>query len=174
MEEEDTKVEDKFDPPSRKPSKIEERRILGKIIEILIISGMTNHIYRFNNKLRIQVNGGPTGLSLTGQVADCYMIDWDIKYIQKLKKYNIVLPLYSRFKDDILMATKRLKSGSKITNGELVIDETKLIEDESKSASRITFEILKEIAEEVDPMLKFIIDTPCNHDDEKIPFLDLK
>ena len=62
---------------------------------------------------------------------------------------------------------------AKITNGELVIDETKLIEDESKSASKITFEILKEIAEEVDPMLKFTIDTPCDHKCNQIAVLDL-
>ena len=102
------------------------------------------------------------------------MIDWDLKYLQKLEKYNILPALYSRFKDDILMATKRLKNGSKIVNGKVIIDESKITEDESKTASKITFEILKEIAEEVDPMLKFTIDTPCSHDDNKIPVLDLK
>ena len=50
----------------------------------------------------------------------------------------------------------------------------KIIEDETKSASKITFDILTEIAEEADLMLTFTIDPPCNHDDEKIPFLDLK
>ena len=147
--------------------------MLGKVIEMLIIAGMTNHVYRFNNQIRIQVNGGPTGLSLTGQVADCFMIDWDAKYLKTLEKYGIVPALYSRFKDDILLATKRLKNGSKIVKGNLIIDEERSLEDESKTGSKITFEILREIAEEVDPMLKFTIDTPCDHKCNQIAVLDL-
>ena len=145
-QEKNIKEDDKFEPPSRKPNKNEERRMLGKVIEMLIIAGMTNHVYRFNNQIRIQVNGGPTGLSLTGQVADCFMIDWDAKYLKTLEKYGIVPALYSRFKDDILLATKRLKNGSKIVKGNLIIDEEKSLEDESKTGSKITFEILREIA----------------------------
>ena len=55
------------------------------------------------------------------------------------------------------MATKRLENGSKIVNGKLVIDEDRKLADEGKEGDIITFEILKEIAEEVDPMLKFTI-----------------
>ena len=58
--------------------------------------------------------------------------------------------------------------------GKLIIDETKKIEDETKDASRTTFEVLKTIAEEVDPMLKFTIDTPDKQKDNKIAVLDLK
>ena len=122
---------------------------------MLIIAGMTNHVYRFKNKIRIQIDGGPIGLSLTGQVADCYMIDWDKRYLQRLAKYNLIPVLYSRFKDDILMAIRRLEKGTKIDDGKLIVDIEKKIEDELKSGSKVTFETLKEIAEEVDPMLKF-------------------
>ena len=141
---------------------------------MLIIAGMTNHVYRFKNKIRIQIDGGPIGLSLTGQVADCYMIDWDKRYLQRLAKYNLIPVLYSRFKDDILMAIRRLENGTKIDDGKLIVDIEKKIEDELKSGTKVTFETLREIAEEVDPMLKFTIDTPCNHKDNKIPVLDLK
>ena len=72
------------------------------------------------------------------------------------------------------MAIRRLENGAKIMEGKLTVDVEKKVEDESKSGSKVTFEILKEIAEEVDPMMKFTIDTPCNHKDNKIPVLDLK
>ena len=134
---------------------------------MLIVAGMTNHVYRFQNKIRIQMDGGPIGLSLTGQVADCYMIDWDTKFLQKLEEYKISPALYSRFKDDLLIATKLLPNGSKVVNGCLIIDEEKKTEDKTKSGSKITFEVLRDIAEEVDPMLKFTIDTPCNHENGK-------
>ena len=172
--EEEIESKEKFDPPLRKPTELEERKLLGKVVEMLIIAGMTNHVYRFKNSIRIQMNGGPIGLSLTGQVADCFMIDWEQKYMKTLEKYNLKPVLYTRFKDDILMAIKRIENGTKLNEGKLVIDETKKMEDETKNGSRKTFEVLKEIAEEVDPMLKFTIDTPDKQKDDKIAVLDLK
>jgi hypothetical protein len=166
--EEELESKEKFDPPLRKPTELEERKLVGKVVEMLIIAGMTNHVYRFKNKIRIQMNGGPIGLSLTGQVADCFMINWEQKYMTTLEKYNLKPLLYTRFKDDLLMAIKRIKNGTKLVDGKLVIDETMKIEDETKKGSRKTFEVLKDIAEEVDPMLKFTIDTPDEQKDNKI------
>ena len=100
---------------------------------VLGIAGMTNHVYRFNNSIRIQVNGGPIGLSLTGQVADCFMVDWDKRYLRRLEKYNLKPVLYSRFKDDILMAIKRLENGSKLVDDKLTVDVLKKDEDEAKA-----------------------------------------
>ena len=73
--------------PRRKPTKMEERTMLGKAIEIMIKTGMENHVYRFHNKIRIQKKGGPIGLALTGEVADCYMLNWDRKILEKVENY---------------------------------------------------------------------------------------
>ena len=35
-------------------------------------------------------------------------------------------------------------------------------------------EVLKDVAEAVDPILKFTIDTPCNHSDGEMPALDIQ
>ena len=35
-------------------------------------------------------------------------------------------------------------------------------------------EILKDVAESIDDMLKFTIDTPCSYGDNKMPALDIK
>ena len=47
--------------PIRKPTKMEERTMLGKATEIMIKTGIENHVYRFHNKIRIQKKGGPIG-----------------------------------------------------------------------------------------------------------------
>ena len=41
-------------PPVRKPTKVEERKMIGKVIEIMSIAGMENHIYNFGNTIRKQ------------------------------------------------------------------------------------------------------------------------
>ena len=65
----------------RKPTKAEERSMISKAVEVLIISCMKNHVYKFNNTIRIQSEGGPIGLGLTGEVADCTMIKWDKQFL---------------------------------------------------------------------------------------------
>ena len=70
--------------------------MLGKAIEIMMKTGMENQVYRFHNKIRIQKKGGPIGLALTGEVADCYMLNWDRKFLEKLKTIGIESFVYSR------------------------------------------------------------------------------
>ena len=102
------------------------------------------------------------------------MIDWDDKFIEEMKKFNINPKLFSRFKDDILLALRALARGTIIKGDKLIIDEDKKIEDEGKTSAIVTMEIVKEIAERVDPEIKFTIDTPCNHPDGYLPVLDTK
>ena len=65
--------------PKRSPSAKEQRKLFGKALEVMLITCMDNHVYQFENRLRIQKQGGPIGLKLTGEIADCLMIDWDKK-----------------------------------------------------------------------------------------------
>ena len=148
--------------------------MLGKAIEIMMKTGMENQVYRFHNKIRIQKKGGPIGLALTGEVADCYMLNWDRKFLEKLKTIGIKPLVYSRLKDDILIALEPLEKGTKYMEGKLINDAEKKVEDEHKSDTKMTMEVLKDVAEAVDPMLKFTIDTPCNYSEGKMPALDIK
>lgn len=77
--------EDLYEAPRRKPTKFEERKMISKSLEILIISCMKNHVYKFENKIRKQSEGGHIGLGLTGEVADCFMIQWEKECIHKCK-----------------------------------------------------------------------------------------
>ena len=147
--------------------------MLGKALEILIITCMKNHVYRFDNQLRVQANGGPIGLALTGEVAECYMMNWDKKFLRKTKDIGIEIDLYSRFKDDILISATDIEKGTRLVNGNLVLQEEKKIEDKDKTDEGFTMEIIQQVANEVDPMIKFTVDVPSNHKDNKLPVLDL-
>ena len=140
----------------------------------MIITCIDNHVYQFGNKARIQKQGGPIGLKLTGEIVDCLMIDWDKKLLEELKKYRMIPEVYTRFKDDIEIAIESLEKGSKLVGDKIVVDEDKKIIDETRSDNKITMDIIQEIANSIDPMIKLTVETPCNFKDGKLTVLDLK
>ena len=109
----------------------------------MLVTCMTNHIYQFENKYRIQKQGGPIGLKLTGEIADCIMIDWDKELLTKLKHFKMVPEIYTRFKDDIEVAIESLEKGFKLMEDKI---EEKRVKDENKSNTKVTMEIIQEIA----------------------------
>ena len=82
--------------------------------------------------------------------------------------------MYSRFKDDIFIAALNLEKGTKLEDGRLVVDMEKKEEDEEKCDDDVTMEVIRQVAAEVDPMIKFTVDIPSHHEDKKIAVLDLK
>ena len=160
--------------PRRQPTPKEQRTLFGKALEIMLITCMDNHVYQFENKVRIQKQGGPIGLKLTGEIADCLMIDWDKKLLSELKKYRMIPEVFTRFKDDIEIAIESLEKGIKLVENEIIIDENKKLVDENKSDSKVTMEVIQEIANSINPMIKLTVETPCNFEDGKLPVLDVK
>ena len=148
--------------------------MFGKALEIMIVLCMDNHVYQFENQIRIQKEGGPIGLKLTGEIADCLMIDWDKKLLAELKKYKMIPEIYTRFKDDITIAIESLEKGCSLVEGDIKIDGKKKEVDDTKTDSKVTMEFIQEIANSINPMIKLTIETPCNFKDGKMPVLDVK
>jgi hypothetical protein len=118
--------------------------MFGKALEIMIITCMDNHLYQFENKVRVQNKGGPIGLKLTGEIADCLMIDWDKKLLAELNKYRLIPEIYTRFKNDIEIATDSLEKGSRIEGDKITIDDNKKKEDEEKSNSKEEIQLVEQ------------------------------
>ena len=68
--------------------------------------------------------------------------------------------LYTCFKDDIEIAMDSLEKGSKLVDGKIIVDENKKLEDEKRSDSKVTMELIQEIANSINPMIKLTIETP--------------
>ena len=126
------------------------------------------------NKVRIQKHGGPIGLKLTGEIADCLMIDWDKQLLAKLKSLEMIPNVYTRFKDDIEIAIESLEKGSMLVEDKIVVDKNKKVVDENRSDTKVTMEIVQEVANTINPMIKLTVETPCNFEDGKLPVLDFK
>ena len=168
------KNEEPFLEPVRLPTNIEKRNMLGKSIEIMIIATLENHIYKFGDEIRRQKEGGPIGLSITGEIADCYMLNWDKEFLKKMKSLNMNPALYERFKDDITIVLRALEAGTKFEDGVLTVDMEKKVADEQKTDEEITMEVVREVADSIDEMIKFTVDYPGNHKSGKMPVLDVE
>ena len=101
------------------------------------------------------------------------MLRWDNLFIEKCEELGINLMMYSRFKDDIFVAANAIEKGSRLENGKLIVDMNKKLEDEGKNDDTITMEIIRQVAEMMDPIVKLTIDVPSNHENMKIAVLDL-
>ena len=146
--------------------------MFAKAQEILIITAMKNHVYRFGNKIRVQKEGGPIGLSLTGDVADCVMICWDKLFLAEVNRIGMCIEIYKRFKDDITIVAESVEKGTMFKDGNLIVDPEKKFEDLNKTDDNITMEVLQSVANSINDMIKVTIDTPSNHDNMKLPILD--
>ena len=76
--------------------------------------------------------------------------------------------VYTRFKDDIEIVIESLEKGSKLTeDGRIIVDERKKEIDEERSDSKVTMDVVQQVANSVNPMIKLTVETPCNFKDDK-------
>ena len=178
--------EELWQSPKRLPSQQEVKTMVGLIIENVVLLCMQNHLYQFHGDIHLQKNTGATGLDITGLAADIYMLWWDMRYQDKLRDLNINLDVYKRFKDDLNIISNPLPLGARYcqrnkeiqyvtpTFREIYQNEEEKEIFESKDIEKNTLYVLHQIANDVDSMIKFTFDHPSNHEDKKMPVLDLK
>ena len=72
---------------------------------------MNNHVYKFNNVLRVHENEGGIGVELTGIQAELYMVLWDFKLNKKLVSLKLQNNFNDRFVDDKTLIPTELPQG---------------------------------------------------------------
>ena len=132
----DEKVENRYmpwnDPENLEPDEETRKKMLSEAIKIGVSFTMSNHVYRFNRKIRIQSKGGPFGLALTGDVAQVFMMWWDRELKGRLEKIGMTTKLYGRYVDDIPMAPRKIETTPR-EEGDIKEDEEnmKIIQEEA-------------------------------------------
>ena len=96
---------------------------MGVALQCLVVTCMKNHVYRFKGQRILQLSGGSTGLDLTNELADLYMVWWDSEFQSLLETVNISLHLYTRFKDDVGLIADDVTFGSIFLDKKLLFDE---------------------------------------------------
>ena len=80
--------------------------MLREALRVTLTFIMKNHVHTFDNEIRKQTKGGPTGLKLTGVLAQIFHIWWDKEFAARLCNMNMVMTMNQRYVDDINLAVQ--------------------------------------------------------------------
>ena len=72
--------ENLFHDPERRPTPMERRRMFALLLELLVVKVMGNHCYSVNGVNKVQLEGGPIGLKLSGALAKVVMLSWSRRF----------------------------------------------------------------------------------------------
>ena len=163
-----------FTKPTRSPNKQDEKEIMAKCLELMIIASMTNHVYLFKNTIRLQTEGGAIGLKVTQALARLYMLWWDKKFLDAASKAGFRIKMYKRYVDDTNIIMKALEPN-------VVLDEEsqrlrcinatsqREIPTDVRSAKEI-----KKIANSVAECIQWEEAVPSSSPGGRLPILDLQ
>ena len=165
-----------FNEPLNKPTAEQRKQMIALALEIGIKAVMKNHIYRFNDQIYLQKEGGPIGLELTGAIARVFMIWWDTQFLEKIKniRTNWNLHFYMRYIDDTNMIGDIMTPGMRYEGGRLVTITDKEEEDKKVPDDVRTAKVVQEIANSICDFIEVEIDCPSMHVNKWLPILDLE
>ena len=161
-------------PPARIPGKSDVRRMFTEALKIVLMFIMTNHLYTFDNQVKLQSKGGPIGLQLTGVLAQIFMVWWERQLTEKMEKIGLDVRLYKRYVDDINTVMVATKVGLRYDGVNLVGDETSVKADEGIAPDKRTMLLFMAVGNSIHPSIQLEVDYPSQHGDGKLPVLDLK
>ena len=94
--------------------------------------------------------------------------------MSRLLDLGIVKRLCRRYVDDVNMAADELPVGTRFADGGLFADEEAIECDMLTPGDKRTMEVVKSVGNSIHWSIQLEIDCPSNHEDGKMPSLDLK
>ena len=82
------------------PEGEELRRAVAYALGVAMRTVLKNHIFRFNDEIRKQTNGGAIGVKAAGDIAGLFMTWWDKAFLEKVNEVLKGMNLYLRYVDD--------------------------------------------------------------------------
>ena len=156
------------------PNKKQIKAMFAKAISVAVEVSMNNHLYKFNNETRLQTEGGSIGVDLTGELAEMQMLIWGNTLKQRLESMSVKNDFQQRLVDDITLVPTVIPKGWKVLDDRLVFSRDQEEVDEDIPDDVRTMKIIQQIANEIDDQFKVTFDVPTNHEDGRVPILDIK
>ena len=146
-----------WEKPEKVPKNEELKKVVAQALGVAMKTILKNHIFRFNDEIRKQRNGGAIGVKAAGDVANLFMCWWDQKFLEKVNETLKELNLYLRYVDDEYIICE-------------VIPENEQNKDQEKDER--TMKKLQEIGNSIHPSIEVTVDYPTNNPNGRMPVLD--
>ena len=82
------------------------------------------------------------------------MIWWDREFARKLKGVGIEQRMNQRYVDDINIAANSTVLGVRYVEGKIIMDTTKVVEDEKRAPDERTMELIRQVGDDIHPSIK--------------------
>ena len=138
-------------------SDTEIKRMVALALARSLEATLNNHVFCFENKLYRQTKGGAIGVGIAGDVASLFMVWWDRQLKKKLQDEGIKVRMYSRYVDDINIVCEAID-----------------MKVEREEADETTIKSIQKIANKIHKSIQVIVDYPSNHENRRMPVLDLE
>ena len=89
-------------PSAEEPDEVTIRKMFTEAMKVVLLFIMENHMYTFNNEIKLQSRGGPIGLELIGVLAQLFMVLWDRQFVKKVEDNGLRLRVYKRYVDRVV------------------------------------------------------------------------
>ena len=126
------------------------------------------------DRTRIQSDGSPIRLDLSGEIALLEMGDWDIEMKEKCEANMVEVDLSDRYVDDVDIVMGAIPHGYRWVKERLEYDEEWELEDENIPLDQHTITIMEDISNSIRKSIQMEGDYGSKHTDGCIPVLDLK
>ena len=128
---------------------------------------------------KLQGDGGPIGLKLSGAIAKVFMVWWCRNFRHTLVGATRHLPsfmlhLYKLYVDDQGLVVEELPPGARYLEGEVRVVEEEVEGDLLLPGDQMTAELLQTIANTICPHTTMEVDYPSAHSSGYMPILDIK
>ena len=156
------------------PNEKEKKVLVAETLAVLLRAIMNYQVYSFNGKYYIQEGTGSIGDRAIGVIAIVVMIWWSKEFKRTLAILQIENKFLKIYVDEVNGVFESLKPGTLFENGTLRFDLHKYEVDKNKSPDVVTMEVVRDIANSIDGMIVMTVYAPSNHEDKKVPMLDVK
>ena len=158
----------KFHPPEQVATVEQEKLMFALTLEEGILAVFGSHYYSFNGEVKLQQEGGPIGLKVSGSVGKVVMLSWSRELKARIARAAANIPsfhlhLHKLYVDDNDVVCEELAPGTRLVEEEWVVVEDQVEEDRRIAGDKRTALLVQELANTICPYLQVVADYPPNH-----------
>jgi metal-sulfur cluster biosynthetic enzyme len=159
----------------RPPTSSEERKIVGKVIELGILAVMNNHCYKCAGKMYTQTTGCAIGLALSGIIARIRMNRWKRKMKEIMDGEISKCYMMEKYVDDVNMVVEEIPMGVRWVGSKTEWKREWEEKDKqlNESKDRRTMKVVTEAANSIERDIKFTFEVAEDSKEKRCPMLDL-